>query len=143
VKVLSLQCPFQHRFDGWFADDADFQNQSMRGLLTCPVCGHAEVHKLPSAPRLNLNKSQAFPDQRSEIAATGASSARVHALQQLIQQSDDVGAQFTEEALSMHRGETEFRSIRGQATSEQAQELLEEGVDVFPLLPGWDGGPLH
>jgi hypothetical protein len=142
VKVLSLQCALHHRFDGWFADDADFQNQSIRGLLTCPVCGHAEVQKLPSAPRLNLNKGQVVPDQRPDMAATGTSSAMVQALRQLIQQSDDVGAQFTEEALSMHRGETECRSIRGQATSEQAQELIEEGVAVFPLLPGWDG-PLH
>ena len=55
MKVLDLRCANDHRFEGWFGSDADLQSQQERGLLTCPVCGHNEVERLPSAPRLNLS----------------------------------------------------------------------------------------
>jgi hypothetical protein len=33
----------------------------------------------------------------------------------------------------MHYGETEERGIRGQATPEQTEALLDEGIAVMPL----------
>jgi hypothetical protein len=54
MKVLNLACQRDHSFEGWFGSESDFQEQLQRGLLTCPLCGDAQVVKLPSAPRLNL-----------------------------------------------------------------------------------------
>ena len=57
---------------------------------------------------------------------------------------EDVGGAFSEEARKMHYGETEQRNIRGQATPEETQELLEEGIQVMPLpLPESLKGPLQ
>ncbi|MBV9420444.1 MAG: DUF1178 family protein, partial [Alphaproteobacteria bacterium] len=39
----------------------------------------------------------------------------------------------------IHYGETEHRHIYGEATIEEAKELVEEGVDVAPLPPDLDG----
>jgi hypothetical protein len=44
-----------------------------------------------------------------------------------------VGARFPEEARKMHYGEIEHRSIYGEATSEEAKALHEEGVEFHPL----------
>ncbi|MDO9126924.1 MAG: DUF1178 family protein, partial [Parvibaculum sp.] len=38
-----------------------------------------------------------------------------------------------EEARRIHYGETEHRDIYGEATLDEARELVEEGVDVAPL----------
>ena len=54
MKVLNLQCSFQHSFEGWFASEDDFQAQLARGLVECPLCADKGIQKLPSAPRLNL-----------------------------------------------------------------------------------------
>jgi len=54
MKVLDLQCARQHFFEGWFASEADFQSQLMRGLVECPMCTNKGIQKMPSAPRLNL-----------------------------------------------------------------------------------------
>lgn len=43
---------------------------------------------------------------------------------------DHVGKHFAEEARKMHYGEAEKRSIYGQATQEEAEELGEEGIEV-------------
>ncbi|TMH00761.1 MAG: DUF1178 family protein, partial [Betaproteobacteria bacterium] len=55
MKVLNLRCAHDHRFEGWFASDDDYQSQRERGLVECPLCGDAAVERLPSAPRLNLS----------------------------------------------------------------------------------------
>ncbi|GAA6118225.1 DUF1178 family protein [Acidovorax sp. FG27] len=47
--------------------------------------------------------------------------------------TEDVGSRFADEARRMHHGDIAERSIRGEATREQAMELLEEGVPVMPL----------
>lgn len=54
---------------------------------------------------------------------------------------ENVGKRFPEEARKMHLGETEHRDVYGQASLEEAKELLEEGVPVLPLpkLPKLDG----
>ncbi len=59
---------------------------------------------------------------------------------QLARSSEDVGTRFTEQALAMHRGQQEEKSIRGQATPEQARELVEEGVPILPLALPKGGG---
>ena len=51
----------------------------------------------------------------------------------VIANTEDVGTQFVSEARKMHYGETQERSIRGQATADETQELLEEGISVLPL----------
>jgi len=47
--------------------------------------------------------------------------------------TEDVGDSFPEEARKMHYGETEARNIRGHATPEETEELMEEGIAVMPL----------
>ena len=51
----------------------------------------------------------------------------------MIARTEDVGERFVDEARRMHYGETEERGIRGRATPEQTQSLVEEGIQVFAL----------
>ena len=64
MKVLDLRCGAGHPFEGWFASEDDYGKQRERGLLDCPVCGNAEVVRLPSAPRLNLSGAARPPRPR-------------------------------------------------------------------------------
>ncbi len=52
----------------------------------------------------------------------------------IIANTDDVGDKFAEEARKIHYGETKERSIRGKASAEETQALLEEGIAVLPML---------
>ena len=51
----------------------------------------------------------------------------------LTKNADNVGGKFPEEARKMHYGETEHRSIYGEASPQEAKELLDEGVELHPL----------
>ena len=147
MKVLNLQCSHAHAFEGWFASEDDFQGQLARGLVECPLCGDAQVAKMPSAPRLNLGAPEPAAAPKQEVVS--APNAQLQAawmqmVRQVMASTEDVGAKFAEEARKIHYGESEERGIRGQATREETQELLEEGISVLPLpLPKGLKGPLQ
>ncbi|TXC66247.1 DUF1178 family protein [Piscinibacter aquaticus] len=142
MKVLNLRCAHEHRFEGWFASDEDFESQATRGLVGCPACGDTAIAKLPSAPRLNVSglKEEGAPTDRPAAAQAAA----LQAVQQLMARTEDVGERFPEEARRIHYGEAEARGIRGRATAEDAQALREEGIEVVALpVPAALKGPVQ
>ena len=148
MKVLDLECSHQHRFEGWFASEDEFQRQLQSELLACPLCGTTSVRKRLSAPHLNLSSVRTTtsiqPDE-PVVAASGEPAAQAQwltALRQLVANTEDVGEKFPEEARRMHYGEAKERSIRGQASALQTRELLDEGIVVLPL-PNLLKDPLH
>ena len=151
MKVLDLQCRHGHAFEGWFASHDDYESQKVRGLLTCPVCNDAEVSKKLSAPRLNLGRSPepAAPTAEAPNASPAAAAApapqampvlpqelqaaMLQMVRHVMANTEDVGTRFAEEARKIHYGEADHRNIRGQATREETEALLEEGIDILPL----------
>ena len=141
MKVLNLQCSHGHSFEGWFASQDDYDAQRGRGLVTCPVCNDSEVTKMLSAPRLNLGGSQPEPPTAAQTGSTPVANvgpaqmqaAWMQMVRHVMANTEDVGQKFAEEAHKIHYGETEERNIRGQATREETEALLDEGIDILPL----------
>lgn len=146
MKVLNLLCANAHPFEGWFANEEDYQSQHARGLLSCPVCNDSQISKALTAPHLNLKAGKDQPalaqENTTDMAAVSVKGdvqrdllrAWLGVSRALMNASEDVGSRFAEEARKMHYGEAEDRSIRGKATPQEFHELLDEGVDVLPLL---------
>lgn len=139
MKVLNLRCTHDHHFEGWFASGEDFESQSERGLVACPVCGDHAITRLPSAPRLNvsgLRQDAAPPKPAQPLQA-----AWLKALRHMVENTEDVGERFPEEARRIHYGEVAERGIRGRASHEDAQALRDEGIEVMalPSLPALKG----
>ncbi|WP_395825374.1 DUF1178 family protein [Collimonas sp.] len=139
MKVYNLSCQQHHRFERWFASEDDFLSQSQRQQIRCPVCDSVEVDKLPSAPHLNLSLSKVnAPDA---AAQPGAAQASIQALQmrleqmvrQVVENTEDVGDRFAEEARRIHYNEVAAHGIRGITSAEQREKLAEEGIEVFQL----------
>ncbi|MDP3618574.1 MAG: DUF1178 family protein [Ramlibacter sp.] len=138
MKVLDLRCSSGHGFEGWFASEDDFQGQLARGMIECPLCSDTSVVKLLSAPRLNLGTSQAAEPttERHPVATTPDAQMQVAWMQmvrQVLANTEDVGERFPEEARRIHYGEVQERGIRGQASREETEALMEEGIGVVPL----------
>lgn len=137
MKVLDLQCSQQHSFEGWFGSEADFQDQLGRGLVECPLCGDVGISKMLSAPRLNLGSAkEPAPQQHQQVVAAPDKTMQVawmKMVRHVIANTEDVGDRFPDEARRMHYGEAQERGIRGQASADETQALLEEGIGVLPL----------
>ena len=149
MKVLDLRCARQHVFEGWFASEADFASQLERSLIACPLCSDTHPVRMPSAPRINVARSEA-PGERPSgppgnvPAEMTLQSQWLRAVRQVMSQTEDVGERFPEEARRIHYGEVAERGIRGRASAEDAEALREEGIEVVALpLPKALDGPLQ
>jgi hypothetical protein len=127
MKVLNLRCANGHGFEGWFGSDDEFMDQNGRGLVECPLCADKVVSRMPSAPRLNLSGARAEP------APVDPQALWLKAVRHMIENTEDVGGRFAEEARRIHYGEVESRGIRGQASPDEAQSLRDEGIEVATL----------
>jgi len=123
--VFDLACPDKHVFEAWFGSTADYEEQRARGLVSCPLCGSAEVAKAPMAPA--VCGTGEGPDPKALLKVLAAAQAKA------LEGSTFVGPRFAEQARAMHLGEAEHRQIHGQASPEQAKALVAEGVPVAPL----------
>jgi hypothetical protein len=156
--VLDLFCANEHRFEGWFASSAAFEAQRSQGLLTCPVCNGTEVRRLPSAPYVQTRSAQAPASSGASAPAAAAVPTRVPAapasspampsaaavaeflvtLRRMAKSAEDVGERLPEEARRIHYGEAEARDIRGAASRDEVEELLDEGIMLLPVPPAED-----
>lgn len=156
--VFDLSCAEGHRFEGWFASSSDYEDQKSRGLLACPQCASGEVSKAPMSPAVPAKGNQDRAPVQVEVDESETGSAPVaaapspmasgsippevqKAMQALakaqaeaLKSSRYVGDNLADEARAMHYGEKDLEAIHGKATLKEAKELLEEGVEVAPLL---------
>lgn len=147
--IYDLECEYAHRFEGWFRSSDDFDSQREQKLLTCPECGTASIRKVPS--KINIGQahspapqtastpevSHLPPAKGNTVDVATAFVMAKQAIQALIRHSEDVGDRFAEEARKIHYEEAPIRAIRGQASSEEFEELRDEGIDIIalPVLP--------
>jgi len=134
VIKYGLSCDRNHDFEGWFSSAADFERQAEAALVSCPVCGSVAITKQMMAPSVATGRQK---DAARAVVMGQVQKEAIGKLKELVTQirenSEDVGERFTEEARKIHYGEADARGIMGQATLEQAREMLEEGIDIAPL----------
>ena len=154
----ALACEAGHEFESWFPSGASFDAQAERGLVACPVCDSPEVTKQLMAPSLGRKggaaKAAESPDAPAaeppspssvpqQVAVMSDREAALRAMLRAVREhvtksADYVGPAFAAEARKMHYGETEHRSIYGEADAAEARALVEEGIEVHPLPLGPD-----
>ena len=138
--VYDLACAQGHRFEGWFASGEAFAGQKERGLVRCPVCDAPDVERVPSA-RVSVPRGEgapaavAAPASADGDAITGVPAEVIATLREIVRNTENVGRRFPEEARKIHYEEVPPRAIRGQASTEEAQALRDEGVDFASLPP--------
>ncbi len=139
-----VRCQAGHEFDGWFKDSATFDRQVKRGLIECPVCGDASVTRAlmaPALPRAATAPPPSAPNTPEPPAETAKAVGgkpipdQMRAVLQRMRSEiesncDYVGPGFADEARRIHRGETARRGIYGEASSEEAESLHDEGISV-------------
>ncbi len=129
----SLVCESDHKFDAWFRNADAYDQESARGIVTCPICNSVKVSKglmAPSVSRANSDKvalSIGHPQQAQLREALLALRNKVTA------EADYVGDRFADEARKIHYKEVDPRGIYGEATREEVASLIEDGIDFMPL----------
>ncbi len=145
----ALRCEHGHDFESWFQNSASYDKQAKHALIACPICASAKVEKAIMAPRLNRAEAPPPPNppQSAPVppapakAAVAMMSPPERELRKKLKElrdhvtknADYVGPRFPEQARKIHYGETEHRSIYGEASPDEAKELHDEGIEFHPL----------
>ena len=139
--VFDLLCGAGHRFEGWFGSVGDFASQRERRLLACPICGSLQVERIPSASRVNLGAPEPkapaqpakTPDMEGKDPFAIAQMLYSRMLDELLTKSEDVGKEFPAKARRIFYKQDPARAIRGQATEQEHDDLVDEGIPVARL----------
>ncbi|MEP0324550.1 DUF1178 family protein [Bauldia litoralis] len=150
---FALRCEKDHEFEAWFRSGDDYDRLAGEKAVNCAVCGSTRVEKALMAPAVARSSRtrgmdivkvdagrEAAPaaDEKVQLATSdprerALRSAIRELRQKVTERADYVGNRFAEEARKIHHQEVEPRGIYGEATSEDAKALAEEGIDFYPL----------
>jgi len=136
--AYDLQCINGHSFEGWFEDGQTYEEQEKNGFISCPICNSTSIARVPSTFAIKSSNSlKNFYDQDEDLANINRK------IVDFVEKNfDNVGSDFTKEALKMHYGVVEPRNIRGVSTKEEEKTLKQEGIQFIkvpmPVVPDTD-----
>jgi len=131
--VFDLQCGNGHTFEGWFEDNQAYEDQKKKDLITCPVCNDNAVTKILSSFAIKTSGSftRAGGEHEQQLSALAKVGQEVADFVE--KNFDNVGADFTKEALKIHYGVTEPRNIRGVSSKNEEKIMKSEGIEFFKI----------
>jgi hypothetical protein len=123
--AFDLRCANGHTFEGWFDNLESFDRQDSENMIICPLCENTEIKKIltPVALKSSSKSSQINTDMPIDYQKLA-----MEMVNYIQSEFEDMGPDFTKEALKIHYGASEARNIRGTATKDEEKILEEEGV---------------
>ena len=142
-----LICDFEHKFEGWFPSIKDFESQQKKKQLICPMCDSPSVDRDIMSPRLKATKKkstgvklktarlrgkEAMMDMaKGQMVMGGRARALLKQLETHVKEKfENVGKNFPKEARKASVGKRN-EEFYGTATKKEANELLDDGIDLF------------
>ena len=140
LRRALVQCPLCG--DATIAKRLSAPRLNLGSAREKPTGGGREQSREPSGDTVHDashdgSREESAPARQELVAGPQADPALAAAwmamAKRIIANTDDVGDKFAEEARKIHYGEIKERSIRGKASADETQALLEEGIAVMPL----------
>jgi hypothetical protein len=130
VIIYDLKCKNNHKYEGWFKDIDSFEKQKIQSLISCPICGEADVDVIMPSLKVVGKNNRSVQANEKDLSAVKT----LQSLYEFIDRNfDDVGDRFAEVAVNIHRGEEDARNIKGTTTKEEESMLSEEGIRFMKI----------
>ena len=123
----NLACECGKDFESWFSSSTEYDVLKKRKLVNCIYCNSTSVKKsimspnLPAKSQKKSKKVQLEQNIKKEL---------LNFRRYIEKNCKNVGDNFPQEARSIHYDKKTSKGIYGKATQEEANELLEEGIEV-------------
>ena len=129
----NLKCQNDHEFESWFSNSKEYDKLNKKGLLECIFCSSKKINKSLMAPSiLNLKEkdkkmetiNDEFKNEKNKLLN----------LRKYIEKNFDyVGKDFSKKVREVYYDKKSKRGIYGKTTSEEREELAEEGIDLLSI----------
>ena len=121
------------KFNSWFASSGEYEKLKKKNFISCPFCNSIKVEKSLMSPNvINKKKNNLKNDNKYKKIKK-----KIKEYQKFIKNNFEyVGENFVYEARSIHYNNKEkSKNIYGKATSEEVEELREEGIQGIETIP--------
>ena len=123
----NLVCGCGKDFESWFSSSTEYDVLKKRKLVNCIYCNSTSVKKSIMSPNLPV-KSQ---KKSKKVQLEQNIKKQLLNFRRYIEKNcKNVGDNFPQEARNIHYDKKTSKGIYGKATQEEANELLEEGIEV-------------
>ncbi|HJO77486.1 MAG TPA: DUF1178 family protein [Pelagibacteraceae bacterium] len=126
----NLICECGKTFESWFSGSVEYDVLKRKKLINCIYCDSTSIKKSIMAPNL-FSKSK---ETSKKVKLEKDIKKQLLEFRKYIEKNcKNVGANFPQEARSIHYDKKTSKGIYGKATPEETVELLEEGIDVATI----------
>ena len=129
----NLKCHNDHEFESWFSNSREYDKLNKKRLLECIFCSSKKINKSIMAPTILNSKekdkqneifNQNFKDEKNKLLN----------LRKYIEKNFDyVGKDFVKKVREVYYDKKSKNAIYGTTTSEEREELAEEGIDLLSI----------
>ena len=126
-----MRCRCEHEFEGWFPDLNEYKRQKNKGMIQCPMCDSTAVDKAIMAPNVRTSKLK-IPAEDYVVMGETAESILRKLNKKIKKDFQNVGKNFAKEARKAAKGKRD-QKFYGTTTKEEANKLLDEGIDLFAV----------
>ncbi len=128
----NLKCQNNHEFESWFSNSEEFDKLNKKNLLECIYCTSKRINKSIMSPMVSskINKKKIelvnknFENEKNKLLQ----------LKKYIEKNFDyVGKDFSKKVREVYYDKKSKRGIYGKTTSEEREELAEEGIDLLSI----------
>ncbi len=137
--LYQLKCKNDHEFEAWFQSSSAYDEQRAARKVACPECSSKAISKAIMAPNIATKGAiKTSKDHQAKVTemkkAQGQYVKAVKQVREHVEKNFDyVGGEFPDEARRIHDGKSDDRNIYGEASPDEARDLIEEGIEVAPL----------
>ena len=128
----NLICEKNHEFESWFASSVEFDKLNKKNLLECIYCSSKKIKKSIMAPMVSNTKSN-LDSQKNNQRLTAEKNKLIKLREFVEKNFEFVGDKFSKQVRDVYYDKKSKKSIYGTTTSEEREELAEEGIDLISI----------
>ena len=132
IKYI-LKCENKHEFESWFADSKEFDRLKSKNLIECIFCQTKKIEKSIMAPSVANSKLDNNQKQISNVKMKNFKKDLLKLRKFVEKNFEFVERNFANKVREVYYDKNSKKNIYGNATTEEKEELKEEGIDLVNI----------
>ena len=129
----NLKCENKHEFESWFSESKEFDRLKNKNLIECIFCHSKKVEKSIMAPSVTGSKMQNKQKQISSLEIKNFKKDLLKLRKFVEKNFEFVERNFANKVREVYYDKNSKKNIYGNATTEEKEELKEEGIDLVNI----------
>ena len=129
----NLKCSNNHEFESWFSNSEEFDKLNKKKLLECIYCSSKKIKKSIMAPMVSGSKIKEDGVSFTNKKLLSQKNDLLKIRNYIENNFEFVGDKLSKKVREVYYDKQTKKSFYGTATSEEREELADEGIDLLTV----------